>query len=75
VRAIKSARTTEPDLTEDEVLALVEKNAGVPARLLRTAIRYWASYPAEINSEIAAAQAAEDAAQDAWQREHDLLAG
>jgi hypothetical protein len=75
VRAIKSARTTEPDLTEDEVLALVEKNTGVPARLLRTAIRYWASYPDEINSEIAAAQAAEDAAQDAWQREHDLLAG
>jgi hypothetical protein len=75
VRAIKSARTSEPDLTEEGVLALVEKNTGVPARLLRIAIRYWASYPDEIDSEIAAAQVAEDAAEHAWQREHDLLAG
>src|ERR1039458_3772079 len=28
VRAIKSARTSEPDLTEEDVLALVEKNTG-----------------------------------------------
>jgi len=75
VRAIKSARTSEPDLTEEDVLALIEKNTGVPARLLRIAIRYWASYPDEIDSEIAAAQVAEDASEHAWQREHDLLAG
>ena len=75
VRAIKSARSTEPDLTDDDVLALVEGNTGVPARLLRIAIRYWASYPDEIDSEIAAAQVAEDAAEHAWQRERDLLAG
>lgn len=75
VRAIKSARTSEPDLTEEDVLALVENNTGVPARMLRIAIRYWASYPDEINSEIAAAQVAEDAAEHAWQRERDLLAG
>src|SRR5437870_6214878 len=30
VRAIKSARSTEPDLTDDDVLALVEGNTGVP---------------------------------------------
>jgi hypothetical protein len=75
VRAIKSARSTEPDLTDDDVLALVEENTGVPARLLRIAIRYWASYPDEIDSEIAAAQVAEDAAEHAWRRERDLLAG
>jgi hypothetical protein len=75
VRAIKSARSSEPDLTEEDILALVTKNTGVPARLLRIAIRYWASYPSEIDSEIAAAQVAEDAAEHAWQREHDLLAG
>jgi hypothetical protein len=75
VRAIKSARSSEPDLTEEDILALVTKNTGVPTRLLRIAIRYWASYPSEIDAEIAAAQVAEDAAEHAWQREHDLLAG
>lgn len=75
VRAIKSARTTEPGLTEDDLLALVAGNTGVPVRLLRIAIRYWASYPGEIDTEIAAAQAAEDAAENAWRRERDLLAG
>jgi hypothetical protein len=75
VRAIKSARSTEPDLTDDDVLALVGGNTGVPARLLRIAIRYWASYPDEIDSEIAAAQVAEDAAEHAWRRERDLLTG
>jgi hypothetical protein len=75
VRAIKSARTTEPDLSEDGLLALVAANTGVAVRLLRIAIRYWASYPGEIDTEIAAAQAAEDAAEDAWRRERDLLAG
>jgi len=75
VRAIKSARAAEPDLAEDDLLALVAGNTGVPVRLLRIAIRYWASYPGEIDAEIAAAQAAEDAAEHAWQRERDLLAG
>jgi hypothetical protein len=75
VRAIKSARAAEPDLTEDDLLALVAGNTGVPVRLLRIAIRYWASYPGEIDAEIAAAQAAEDAAEHAWRRERDLLAG
>jgi len=74
VRAIKSARGAEPDLAED-LLALVAGNTGVAVRLLRIAIRYWASYPGEIDAEIAAAQAAEDAAEDAWRRERDLLAG
>ena len=75
VRAIKSARAADPDVSEDDLLAIVAANTGVAVRLLRIAIRYWASYPSEIDSEIAAAQVAEDAAEHAWQREHDLLAG
>jgi hypothetical protein len=42
--------------------------------LVRAAVRYWASYPDEIDAEIAAADAAEDAAEQAWRREHQLLA-
>jgi len=75
VRAVKSARTAKRGLSEDDLLALVASNTGVPVRLLRIAIRYWASYPGEIDTEIAAAQAAEDAAENAWRRERDLLAG
>ena len=75
VRAIKSARLAEPALAEDEVLGLVSGNSGVPVRLLRIAIHYWASYPDEIDSEIASAQAAEDSAEDTWRRERELLAG
>ncbi|HEY9388934.1 MAG TPA: hypothetical protein VIR27_04070 [Mycobacteriales bacterium] len=75
VRAVRSARTAEPGLDQDEVLALVTSNTGTPVHLVRTAIRYWASYPDEINHEIDAAMAAEEAAEEAWRREHDLLAG
>jgi hypothetical protein len=75
VRAVKSARVSEPGLAEDEVLSLVAANSGVPPRLLRIAVRYWASYPEEVDSEITAAQAAEDAFEEALRREHNLLAG
>ena len=57
------------------MLTLVTGNTGIPLRLIRTAVRYWASYPEEIDAEIAAATAAEDAAEHAWQRERQLLAG
>jgi hypothetical protein len=75
VRAIKSARTAEPALAEDGLLSLVGDNTGIPVRLLRIAVRYWASYPEEIDAEITAADTAEELAEDAWRRERDLLAG
>jgi hypothetical protein len=62
-------------LPEDDLLGLVAENTGIPVRLIRVAVRYWASYPHEVDAEIAAAQAAEDAAEDAWRRERRLLAG
>ncbi|MDR2984087.1 MAG: hypothetical protein LBV34_04520 [Nocardiopsaceae bacterium] len=75
VRAVKSAHLTEPDLGSDELLSLVGDNTGTPARLIRVAVRYWASYPDEVDSEISSAGAAEDAADLALLRERDLLAG
>jgi hypothetical protein len=75
VRAIRSARSAEPELAEDALIALVEDNTGTPARLIRVAITYWASYPDEIDAEITAASNAEAAAEDAWRRERHLLAG
>jgi hypothetical protein len=75
VRAVKSARAAEPGLAEDDLLALVAENTGIPVRLTRAAVRYWASYAEEIDAEIVAAEAAELAAEDAWRRERRLLAG
>jgi hypothetical protein len=74
VRAVKSARSTEPELADDGLLNLVADNTGTPLRLIRAAVRYWASYPDEIDAEITAANAAEQAAEQAWHREHQLLA-
>jgi hypothetical protein len=74
VRAVKSARTAEPELADHDLVALIADNTGTSPRLVRTAVRYWASYPDEIDAEIAAADTAEDAAEQAWQRERQLLA-
>jgi hypothetical protein len=75
VRAVKSARAAEPGQAEEELFALVAGNTGIPVRLIRAAVRYWASYTEEIDAEIAAAEAAEESAEDAWRRERRLLAG
>lgn len=75
VRAVKSIRAHEPDLAEGDLLTLVTENTGVPVRLIRVAIRYWAAYPGDIDAEITAAEAADNAAEAAWRRERDLLAG
>ncbi|MBV9382289.1 MAG: hypothetical protein JOY82_20540 [Streptosporangiaceae bacterium] len=75
VRAVKSARAAEPEMGERELLEMVAGNTGVPVRLLRVAIGYWAAYPDEVDAKIAAAEAAEEAALQAWRRERELLPG
>ncbi len=74
IGAVKLARSAEPQLDEDELLSLVSDNSGVALAKVRTAVRYWSSYPAEIDCWIAAAQDAEVVAEVAWRRERDLLA-
>jgi hypothetical protein len=75
VRAVRSARAAEPDLGEQELLAMIAENTGVPVRMIRVATGYWAAYPDEIDAEVAAADAAEENAERAWRREQELLAG
>ena len=62
-------------MVEDNLLALVAENTGIPERFIRVAVGYWASYPDDIDAEVSAAEAAEAAAEDAWRRERELLAG
>src|ERR1700684_2853367 len=38
VRAVRSARSAEHELAEDELVALIAENTGTPARLIRTAV-------------------------------------
>jgi hypothetical protein len=74
IRAVKSVRANEPGLSADEVVELVAQDSGVPARLLRVAIDYWAAYPDEIDEWIKAADEAERDAYEQWQRRQKLLA-
>jgi len=75
IRAVKSAHAAEPELTSDDLVNLVSNNSGIAPRLVNTAVRYWATYPSEVDAEIAAADAAQEAAEQAWLRERRLLAG
>jgi hypothetical protein len=73
IRAIRSARSAEPELSEDKVLEVVTVNTGVAPRMVRTALNYWASFPSEVDQEIATADDAETSAEVAWRRERDLF--
>ena len=73
MRAVKVARAVEPDLDAAGIVALVVTNTGVPARLIDTAIRYWSSYPAEIEAWIVDVETVEAEALSAWERQQDLL--
>jgi hypothetical protein len=51
VRAVKSARSTEPELADGRLLGLIADNTGTPLRLIRTAARYRASCPEGIDGQ------------------------
>lgn len=74
IRALESARSAEPGLSEGELLALVIDNTGLPLRSVRTALAYWASFPDEVGAQIGSADQAEGEALAAWRRQRDLLA-
>lgn len=74
IRAIRSARSAEAELSADEVVQLVADNAGLPVRLVRTAVAYWGAYAEEIDDQVAAADRAEVESEQAWNRVHGLLA-
>jgi hypothetical protein len=74
IRAVKSARASEPRLDPADTVALVETNTGVPTRLIDTAIRYWSAYPDEIDAWIADLDVLETEAVTASERQQNLLA-
>lgn len=74
IRAVKSARASEPGLSAEDIVALVSANTGVSARLIDTAIRYWAAFPQEIDDWIDEVELLEERALLAWERRQGLLA-
>ena len=74
IRAVMASRRAEPDLDAAGVVALVEANTGVSARLIDVAVRFWAAYPDEIDAWIEQADAIEAEAVAAWERQQELLA-
>ncbi len=76
IRAVKSSRASEADLNAAGIIAFVATNTGVvvPERLVDVAVRYWSSYPNEIDAWISDADAIEAEALAAWERQQDLLA-
>jgi len=75
IRAVRSARSTEPALAEPALLDLVADNTGVPLRLLRVAVDYWAAYPDEVDALVDHAARTDDAHRAAAERARGLLAG
>jgi hypothetical protein len=75
IRAVRSARAGEPDLSEAEILDLVADNAGVASRLVRVAVDYWAAFPIEVDALVEHAARTEEAHRAAAERSRGLLAG
>lgn len=73
IRAVRSARAAEPELSERELLDLVEVNSGLPPRQLRTAVDYWGAYPAEVDALVEHADRIEAAGLAATERTDTLL--
>ncbi len=74
VAAVRSARESEPGLSEEAILELVAATAGISEGLVRTAIDYWSDFPDEIDHQIARAHDAEQLAFQRWELQRELLA-
>lgn len=59
VRAVRAARSAEPELPDGDLLTMLEDNTGVPRRMVHTALGYWSAYPDEVNALVEYAERAE----------------
>ncbi|MDK3255973.1 hypothetical protein [Blastococcus capsensis] len=73
IRAVKAARAGEPDLSDDDLLTMLQDNTGVPRRMTRIALDYWGAYPEEVDARVAYADQAEADRAAAADRTESLL--
>lgn len=74
IRGVHSARSAEPKLDSEEIIQLVAQTSGIPERMIRIAVSYWAAFPDEIEVQIAGAQASAKETFTRHEREHQLFA-
>lgn len=74
IRAVRDARSAEPGPEGDRVLELVETSTGVPLRMIRTALAYWAAYPEDVDAAVSDGDLAEQAEVERRHRTDALLA-
>jgi hypothetical protein len=72
-RALRSARSAEPDLDPRSLVALVSDTSGVEPRLIHATIAYQAAFPAEVDDWIDRAETEAAEAHQRWRREQELL--
>lgn len=73
VGAVRSVRAAEPELTGDDVLAVVAETSGVPIPLLRAALASWGDYPEEVKAFLDRARTEAAQAEAGWRRQQELL--
>jgi hypothetical protein len=73
IGAVRSVRDAEPELTGDEVLAVVAETSGVPMPFLRAALAYWGAFPEEVDAFLDRARAEAAQARASWERQQELL--
>jgi hypothetical protein len=73
VRAVKAGRGAEPELSDDDLLSMLEGNTGVPRRMIDTALNYWGAYPEEVDALVVHADRAEAERAGAADRAASLL--
>jgi Arc/MetJ family transcription regulator len=73
IGALQAVRAEDSDLADESLIAAVAEATGLSPRMVRTAIRYYAAYPAEVEERIAANHEAAHEAEAAWQAEQHLL--
>lgn len=72
IQAVRSGGA-EPGLDEAALLEMISDNTGVPLRLVRTAVDYWADYPHEVEALLTHADRRATELAEADRRKRGLL--
>lgn len=75
IDTLLSVRDSDSSLTEGALVSATAAGIGLPERLVRVAVRYYAAYPSEVDDRITANRQAADETEAAWRAERDLLSG
>lgn len=73
VESLHAVRREDATLAENDLLTATAESLGLSTQRVRTAIRYYAAYPSEVDERIESHHAETDRAERLWLAEQDLL--